>query len=463
MKKVLHYTPIEKLENFKGNRDAIIIAVQISYKNDTKEDIHEGLIELTKETTSGTWVEISTVTEGSLQADGWIVHENGNIGYIGIPAHNWDVSGGFNNLPSNIMGNYFGLGSLKRARLLDIYFPDKILGQFPGPRFGIKGIYERMGGLKRMIAGSIVKPKMGLNPVEWAKVAENVFKEADLVKDDENLCNQVFCPWKDRFTEVMTRQQKIVDETGSPKMYVHNITTRDIMARARDVKSLAEELSTPHYSLMIDGIISGVNAVHMVRDQDEVIAPIYIHRAMHAAMTRSKDFGISFLVFAKLFRMAGADFLHTGTYGAGKMGEQEEMHDALKDDDPDEIPLELLDDTAILNRALTRPWAHFKKTLPMASGGLFPGALPRIRRFNEAIGNGYYIGCNAGGGIHGHPKGTQVGARALKDVAAIIETQEYLGMKDLESRRVYLLDFASKAGNEHVKEAFEKKEWPLLV
>ncbi|MHA1847728.1 MAG: RuBisCO large subunit C-terminal-like domain-containing protein [Promethearchaeota archaeon] len=459
----IFYTPIEKLESFKENKDAIIIAVQISYKNDTKEDIHEGLVELAKETSSGTWVEINTVTEGSHQADAWIVEEKGSIGYVGIPPHNWDLSGGFNNMWANVGGNYFGLGALKKARLLDVYFPPKIVREFPGPRYGKDGIYHMLGDLKRMIAGSIVKPKMGLTPVEWAKVAEDVFWEADLVKDDENLCNQVFCPWKERFTEVMTRQQKIIEKTGNKKVYVHNITTRNIIERAGEVHALADELSTPHYVFMIDGIIAGLNSVHTLREQDEHVAPIYIHRAMHAAITRSSDYGISMLVWAKLFRMAGADFLHTGTYGAGKMGDNEDLDDVLKEESPSAIPVHLVDSTAYINRALVRKWEHLKPTLPMASGGLFPGALPRVRRFNEAIGLGYQIGCNAGGGIHGHPDGTRIGAKTFKAVAEILESPEYQKLQSRDDRMKFLENFANKAGNEHVKKAFDKAGWGIKI
>nr|MDO8112370.1 RuBisCO large subunit C-terminal-like domain-containing protein [Candidatus Sigynarchaeota archaeon] len=457
------YTPIEKLEKFKENKDAIIIAVQISYKNDTKEDIHQGLIELAKETSSGTWVDVTTTTKESTQADAWIILEKGNIGYIGLPAHNWDISGGFNNVFSNIGGNYFGLYVLKKARLLDVYFPPAIVKQFPGPRFGIDGVYKLFGNMKRMIAGSIVKPKMGLSAVDWAKVAENVFWEADLVKDDENLCNQTFCPWKDRFTETMTRQQKIVEKTRAPKMYAHNITTRDIVGRARDVQALGEKLGAPGFSFMIDGVIAGLNAVHSVREQDDLKHPIYIHRAMHGAMTRGKDFGMTFLVWAKMFRMAGADYLHTGTYGSGKMGEREEMHDVLLQEDPDEIPVDLLDSTMYLNRWLIKKWEHLKPVLPMASGGLFPGALPRVRRFNAAIGNSFHIGCNAGGGIHGHPDGTRVGAKSFKEVAEIVETKEYQALTAEKERLDYLAKFASKPGKEYLKWAFDRKEWGILV
>ena len=103
------YTPIERLENFGDHKDAIIIAVQISFKSDSDEDIHEGLVELAKETSSGTWVDITTANKESTQADAWIVAQKGNIGYIGIPPENWDISGGFNNVWANIGGNYFGL------------------------------------------------------------------------------------------------------------------------------------------------------------------------------------------------------------------------------------------------------------------------------------------------------------------------------------------------------------------
>ncbi|MEX2714805.1 MAG: RuBisCO large subunit C-terminal-like domain-containing protein [Candidatus Sigynarchaeum springense] len=458
------YTPIERLEKFKENKDAIIIAVQVSYKNDTKDDIHQALIELAKETSSGTWVDITTKTEESNQADAWIIHEKGNIGYIGIPAHNWDISGGFNNVWANIGGNYFGLHVLKKALFLDVYFPPAIVRQFPGPRFGVDGVYKLFGNMKRMIAGSIVKPKMGLNPVDWAKVAEQVFWEADLVKDDENLCNQTFCPWKERFTEVMTRQQKIAEKTGNPKMYAHNITTRNIVGRAREVQELAEDLGTPGFSFMIDGVIAGLNAVHDVRDQADLKHPIYIHRAMHGAMTRGKEFGMTFLVWAKMFRMAGADYLHTGTYGSGKMGEREEFQESLaKDEEPEEMPIEWLDSTMYLNRWLTKRWEHLKPVLPMASGGLFPGALPRIRRFNGAIGNSYKIGCNAGGGIHGHPDGTRAGAKAFEEVAGIVETKEYQSLQTEKERVDYLVAYAARPGKEYLKWAFDRKEWGILV
>jgi ribulose-bisphosphate carboxylase large chain len=458
------YTPIEKLEKFSENKDVLIIAVEISYKDDSPEAIHDGCIELAKETSSGTWVDITTANEESTQADAWIIEEKGNIGYIGIPVHNWDIEyGGFNNAWPNLGGNYFGLYVLKKARLLDIYFPPAVVRQFPGPRYGADGIYDYFG-FKRMIAGSIVKPKMGLSPVDWATVAENVFLEADFVKDDENLLGQTFCPWNERFTETMTRQQRITDETGQKKMYAHNITGKDIIGRAHEAQALGEELGTPGFSFMVDGVIAGVNSVHVLREQEDLHHPIYIHRAMHGAMTRGQQFGMTFLVWAKMFRMAGADYLHTGTYGSGKMGEREEFHPELTspEDEPDEMPVDWLDSTMFLNHWLTKPWEYLKPTLPMASGGLFPGAMPRIRRFNGAIGNSYKIGVNAGGGIHGHIDGTRGGAKAFREMSEISESEEFQALETDEEKRAYLDELTSQQGKEYLKWALENPQWGVL-
>jgi ribulose-bisphosphate carboxylase large chain len=48
----------------------------------------------------------------------------------------------------------------------------------------------------------------------------------------------------------------------------------------------------------------------------------------------------------------------------------------------------------------------------MASGGLHPGKLDRLCKLL-----GKDIGANAGGGVHGHPKGTRAGAKAMRAAA----------------------------------------------
>jgi ribulose-bisphosphate carboxylase large chain len=104
------------------------------------------------------------------------------------------------------------------------------------------------------------------------------------------------------------------------------------------------------------------------------------------------------LVLAKLARLAGGDQLHTGTV-VGKMkgtkGEVIQTNDFLKNG-----------------------WFGLKKVFPVASGGVHPLLIPRIV---ELLGRDIVI--QAGGGVHGHPGGTEAGARALKQALdAVLQT-----------------------------------------
>jgi ribulose-bisphosphate carboxylase large chain len=109
---------------------------------------------------------------------------------------------------------------------------------------------------------------------------------------------------------------------------------------------------------------------------------------MHAAMTRDKDHGISMLVLAKLARMCGVDQLHIGAV-FGKM-------EAKKD--------EVLD----IHNSLNSAQGNHKAVFSVCSGGLSPLDIPDlIKTF------GTQIVIQAGGGVHGHPKGTLAGAKAM--------------------------------------------------
>jgi ribulose-bisphosphate carboxylase large chain len=62
--------------------------------------------------------------------------------------------------------------------------------------------------------------------------------------------------------------------------------------------------------------------------------------------------------------------------------------------------------------ALREEWHGYKRVFPVASGGICPAIV---------YGNldGYGIDCivQAGGGVHGHPDGSEAGARAMIQAA----------------------------------------------
>ena len=75
------------------------------------------------------------------------------------------------------------------------------------------------------MVGTIVKPKVGLDPAGTAAVAAAAVRGGlDLVKDDETLTDQSFCPLIPRLEAVMSALDKVETETGKKAFYAVNVT-----------------------------------------------------------------------------------------------------------------------------------------------------------------------------------------------------------------------------------------------
>jgi ribulose-bisphosphate carboxylase large chain len=289
------------------------------------------------------------------------------------------------NILSSVAGNVFGLKALKNLRLLDIEFPKNLLTSFKGPAFGIAGIRNLLKIPQRPLVGTIIKPKLGLETKDHAKVAyEAWFGGCDVVKDDENLSSQKFNPFTERLTQTLENRDKAQDETGERKVYMINITaeTNTMLKRAQAVVDQGGEY------VMVDILTCGWSALQTLREQNFKLV-IHAHRAGHAAFTKNPKHGIAMKSIATVARVIGVDQLHVGTV-VGKMSETKT-----------EV-LENID-------ACKAEMGGLKPVLPVASGGLHPRLVPALM---ETFGNDFVI--QAGGGIHGHPDGTVAGAKAMR-------------------------------------------------
>lgn len=347
---------------------------------------------LAEEETTGTWTDISTTTEYVRRLDGVVesVEPSGG-GYVTRIRYPVEIfePGNIAQYLSVFAGNLFGLGRLDTVRLLDVEFPETLVAPFHGPKFGMDGIRQLVGTAtsKRPHVGTIIKPKVGLSPEDTARVAyEAAIGGVDLIKDDETLTDQAFCPLANRVPAVMARLEKAESETGRRVLYAVNISTRADLILERAETALENGANL----LMIDVITSGFGAIQALAEDPSIRVPLHIHRTMHAAMTRNPDHGIAFRPLARLVRLAGGDQLHTGT-ASGKMG-----HTSV-----DEIRGD--------NEALLCDCYGKKQVFPVSSGGLHPGKVAAELR---ALGTDLVL--QAGGGIHGHPEGTAAGARAMR-------------------------------------------------
>jgi ribulose-bisphosphate carboxylase large chain len=317
-------------------------------------------------------------------------------------------AGNMSQILSAIAGNIYGMKALKNLRLLDITFPNDIINAYPGPKFGIEGIRKLTKIETRPLLGTIVKPKVGLNEVEHAKVCGEAWRGGlDVVKDDENLTSMTFNRFEKRIEETLKLRDKIENDTGEKKIYMPNIT-----APVSTMKKRADfVIDHGGEYIMLDILTVGFSALQEIREYlDNKNIVLHAHRAMHAAITRKKKHGMTMLALAKIMRLLGMDQLHTGTI-VGKMegGKQEVL----------EINRVITNNKIQGNNKtiLDQDWGNIKPVLPVASGGLSPLHIPDLINI---LGTDMVF--QFGGGCHGHPDGTLSGAKAIRQaVDAILE------------------------------------------
>ncbi|AEE14065.1 ribulose bisphosphate carboxylase, type III [Thermodesulfobium narugense DSM 14796] len=362
-------------------------------------DIKEAAGAVASESSIGTWTDLATMKQSiwdELRARVYSIE--GNIVRIAYP----DVLFEAANLPqflSSVAGNVFGMKAVENLRLLDIVLTQKFLDELKGPAFGVDGVREVLGVKDRPLVGTIVKPKLGLDPKEQAKVVyESLVGGLDLVKDDENLTHQDFSNFDERVKYSLDAVRRAEEETGEKKAYLPNVTapTEEMLRRTALVKKEGGKYA------MVDVITTGFAGVQSLRNANSGLI-LHAHRAMYASFARSKKHGIHMLVLSKLLRFSGVDQLHIGTV-VGKMeGDRDDVlvcHEALGSSDEMKVKTYLPH----------QEWGNMKSVFSVASGGLHPGHTADLFKI---------FGKNAvfqyGGGVHGHPEGTRMGARAVRD------------------------------------------------
>ncbi len=376
------------------------------YRVETDLPIEKAAEEIAAEQSTGTWTEVEREKLATDLA-ARVIRAEGKFAYVAFPEELFEPG----NIPqylSVVAGNLFGLSALKKVRLLDVIFPPSLVGAHKGPRVGIDEARKFLGVFDRPLVGTIIKPKVGLSPKETAEVAGQAVRGGlDLIKDDETLTDQSFCPIDERVEAVMAELSKVEDETGKRAFYAVNVTcgAEEILERAEDMIGRGANM------VMVDVLTAGFSALEVLSRGVKV--PVHVHRTMHGAFTRDPHHGISMVPISRLVRMAGGTNLHTGSY-LGKMAGDREENDSCRD-------------------ALRDDWYGLRPAFPVASGGVHPG---KVRPNLE----GYGIDCivQAGGGVHGHPWGTTAGATAMVQAVeawrAGVSTEEYAkSHKELEA------------------------------
>lgn len=358
--------------------------------------IEKVAIRVAAESSNGTWTTLK-IPEHIRALSAKVYKINDSYVKIAYPNDLFE-EGNMPQILSSIAGNIFGMKALDGLRLVDVKWPKNLINSFKGPQYGIKGIRDILKIKRRPITATVPKPKVGYYAEEHAQHGYEIWTGGvDLLKDDENLSNQKFNRFEKRLELSMKMRDKAENETGERKSYLINITAEvdEMKRRAKLVKDFNNEY------IMIDILTIGWAAVQTIRDECEKLGlAIHAHRAFHAAFDRNPNHGMSMKVLAEIARMQGVDQLHIG--GLGKLaGDKTEVLNNYKKiaQNSNEADLEVLEQN----------WHGMKNVLSVCSGGVHPGIIHRLIELLSMD-----IAVQVGGGVLGHPGGTQSGAKALR-------------------------------------------------
>ncbi len=371
------------------------------------------------ESSTGTNVEVSTTDDFTRGVDALVydidetAFEDGfGLMKIAYPIELFDINitdGNYmlSQMWSLILGNNQGMGDHVGLRLLDFMIPEAMIKKFDGPNVGIKDLWKVLGRPEvdgGYIAGTIIKPKLGLRPEPFAKAAYQFWLGGDFIKNDEPQGNQTFCPMKEVIPLVVDAMDRAQQETGEAKLFSANITAdhyKEMIARGNYILDEFDKIGArDHVAFLVDGFVTGPHGVTTCR-REFPDTFLHYHRAGHGAVTSYKTpMGMDPLVFMKFARLVGASGIHTGTMGYGKM----EGHG------DERVLAYMLERDECMGHYFNQKWYGMKPTVAIISGGM--NAL-RLPGFFENLGHGNVIN-TCGGGAYGHIDSPAAGATSLK-------------------------------------------------
>jgi len=296
---------------------------------------------------------------------------------IAFPIINTDWNNdGISHLLCQLMGGQMDIDTITKCRLKNIKFPKSVEDNFLGPKYGISGMRDFTGQYDKPLFGAIVKPKIGLNPMQLLDMVKQLVDGGvDFIKEDEILSNPAFCRLEDRVELI----SNYINNCGRNLVYSFCINSdpHDILNRVKFVHENGG--NGVHVNIWC-----GLGAYNSVRKLD---LPINIHfqKSGDRVFTDpSHRFGIDWDVICDLAGLIGVDTIHSGMWGGYKSDDESELKQTLK---------------ILTNR----------NVVPALSCGMNADLIQPI---NDRFGVEYMA--NVGGAIHGDPDGTTSGALRIR-------------------------------------------------
>ncbi len=199
----------------------------------------------------------------------------------------------------------FGNSSiLKGIKVIGIDLGATLSARFPGARFGIKGVRDRLRRPQGGLICPVIKPQ-GCDADTLAQIAYRcALAGADVIKDDHGLTDQHMAPFKQRCEKVAAAVAKANRERGGSCLYMPNLAghSEDVIDFARFAKDCGAG-----GVLVLPGLF-GFDLIRRLAADDRFDLPIMAHPSFLGSYVLSDTLGFAHSVmFGLLQRLAGAD------------------------------------------------------------------------------------------------------------------------------------------------------------
>ncbi len=187
------------------------------------------------------------------------------------------------------------------VRLVAVDWPERLLGSFRGPAFGVAGLRRLCRAEGRPLAATVLKP-IGLGPRDFARLAADcALGGIDLVKDDHGLADQGWAPWRERVLTVNEQIERANRSTGGATVYAPNLTGP--VDRLDERIELLAEIGVR--AALVAPLLVGLDCVRALAERSGVV--LVAHPAFAGSFALGEQGIAPEVLFGDLFRLAGAD------------------------------------------------------------------------------------------------------------------------------------------------------------
>ena len=253
-----------------------------------------------------------------------------------------------------LMNMLFGNCSLQAdVELVDVDFPPALRQAFPGPRYGLSGIRDRLRVHDRALTCTALKPQ-GLGPTELATLCASFARAGiDIIKDDHGIADQAYAPFAARVQACQRALREVARESGRVTWYAPSLSGNPRKLRDQLAVAASEGVEMVLAAPMIMGL-----PVFQSLACDGFGMPVLAHPALSGILRIAPP-----LFYGKLFRLFGADAVIFPNFG-GRFSFSRETCQALVE-------------------AAQAPWGEIAPALPVPAGGM---SVERVPEMIEAYG-----------------------------------------------------------------------------